>query len=203
MPTLLERGIPIDIINDYSSVEKGPGRPPHWEMVFWWTRKPLAGARAIIAASLLQDNAYQNMEQFLNDLFPCRGEKKTVHSCNPSQRLIEKLRGKRLLDPFAGFGSIPLEASRLGVDAVAVEFCSKEASRYRRQGYDGVNLFVAVLGCALSQFTQYKRIIGVKSLGELVEKYIYPTTAAAIAKSLTGAEGLFRLVVRRTRPIRA
>jgi putative DNA methylase len=121
MPTLLERGIPIDIINDYSSVEKGPGRPPHWEMVFWWTRKPLAGARTIIAASLLPDNAYQNMEQFLNDLFPCRGEKKTVHSCNPSQRLIEKLRGKRLLDPFAGFGSIPLEASRLGVDAVAVE----------------------------------------------------------------------------------
>jgi putative DNA methylase len=121
MPTLLERGIPIDVINDYSSVEKGPGRPPHWEMVFWWTRKPLAGARTIIAASLLPDNAYQNMEQFLNDLFPCRGEKKTVHSCNPSQRLIEKLRGKRLLDPFAGFGSIPLEASRLGVDAVAVE----------------------------------------------------------------------------------
>jgi len=121
MPTLLERGIPIDVINDYSSVEKGPGRPPHWEMVFWWTRKPLAGARAIIAASLLQDNAYQSMEQFLNDLFPCRNEKKTVHSCNPSQRLIEKLKGKRLLDPFAGFGSIPLEASRLGVDAVAVE----------------------------------------------------------------------------------
>jgi len=121
MPTLLERGIPIDVINDYSSVEKGPGRPPHWEMVFWWTRKPLAGARTIIAASLLQDNAYQNMEQFLNDLFPCSNEKKTVHSCNPSQRLIEKLKGKRLLDPFAGFGSIPLEASRLGVDAVAVE----------------------------------------------------------------------------------
>jgi len=204
MPTLLERGIPIDVINDYSSSEKRQGgSPPHWEMVFWWTRKPLAGARAIIAASLLPDNAYQSMEQFLNDLFPCRGEKKTVHSCNPSQRLIEKLRGKRLLDPFAGFGSIPLEASRLGVDAVAVEFCSKEASRYRRQGYDGVNLFVAVLGCALSQFTQYKRIIGVKNLGELVEKYIYPATAAAIAKSLTGAEGLFRLVVRRTWPIRA
>jgi len=122
MPTLLERGIPIDAINDYSSSEKRQGgSPPHWEMVFWWTRKPLAGARAIIAASLLPDNAYQSMEQFLNDLFPCRNEKRTVHSCNPSQRLIEKLREKRLLDPFAGFGSIPLEASRLGVDAVAVE----------------------------------------------------------------------------------
>ncbi len=121
MVSLLERGIPIDKVNEYSSVEKGPGRPPHWEMVFWWTRKPLAGARAVIAASLLPDNAYQNMEQFLSDLFPCRHEKKTAHSCNPSQRLIEKLKGKRLLDPFAGFGSIPLEASRLGVDAVAVE----------------------------------------------------------------------------------
>jgi len=74
------------------------------------------------------------------------------------------------------------------VYAKAVEFCSKEASRYRSQGYDSVNLFVAVLGCALSQFTQYKRIIGVKNLGELVEKHIYPATAAAIAKSLTGAE---------------
>ena len=121
MPMLLERGIPIDDINYYSSAEKGPGRPPHWEMAFWWTRKPLAGARAIIAASLLPDNAYQNMGLFLNDLFPCRNEKKTVHSCNPSPRLIEKLRGKKLLDPFAGFGSIPLEASRLGIDAVAVE----------------------------------------------------------------------------------
>jgi len=121
MPTLLERGIPIEDINYYSSAEKGPGRPPHWEMVFWWARRPLAGARAIIAASLLPDNAYQNMGLFLNDLFPCKNEKKTVHSCNPSPRLIEKLRGKRLLDPFAGFGSIPLEASRLGVDAVAVD----------------------------------------------------------------------------------
>jgi len=62
MPTLLERGISIDIINDYSSVEKGPGRPPHWEMVFWWTRKPLTGTRAVIATSLLPDNVYRNMK---------------------------------------------------------------------------------------------------------------------------------------------
>jgi len=71
--------------------------------------------------------------------------------------------------------------------AKAVEVCSEEATKYRKQGYSGVNLFVAVLGCSLSQFTQYKRIVGVKSLGELVERYIYPATAAAIARSLTGA----------------
>ncbi|MEM3641697.1 MAG: DUF1156 domain-containing protein [Candidatus Bathyarchaeia archaeon] len=36
-------------ISEASAVEKGLGRPPHWEMVFWWTRKPLISARAIIA----------------------------------------------------------------------------------------------------------------------------------------------------------
>jgi putative DNA methylase len=121
METLLERGIPIDAINEYSAVEKGPGRPPHWEMVFWWTRKPLAGARAVVAASLLPADAYQTPEQFLNDLFPCRHSRKTVHACNPASRLVEKIRGKKVLDPFAGFGSIPLEAARLGAEAVAVE----------------------------------------------------------------------------------
>ncbi|MEM4439825.1 MAG: DUF1156 domain-containing protein, partial [Pyrobaculum sp.] len=121
MKTILEAGLPVETINEYSSVEKGPGRPPHWEMVFWWTRKPLAGARAVTAAALLEADAYQNAEQFLNDLFPCHRERKTVHACNPSKRLVERLRGKRLLDPFAGFGSIPLEALRLGMDVTAVE----------------------------------------------------------------------------------
>jgi len=74
------------------------------------------------------------------------------------------------------------------VYAKAIEVCANEATKYRKAGYSGVNLFVSVLGCTLSQFTQHKRIIGVKSLGELVEKYIYPATAAAIARSLTGAE---------------
>ena len=121
LETLLEAGIPIDVVNEHSKVEKGPSRPPHWEMAFWWTRKPLAGARAIIAASLLPADAYQTPEQFLNDLFPCRHQRKTVYACSPAPRLVQRLRGRRVLDPFAGFGSIPLEAARLGADAVAVE----------------------------------------------------------------------------------
>jgi len=120
--TLLERGIPIDAINEYSTPEKKPGgRPPHWMMVFWSTRKPLAGARAVVAASLLPAEAYQTPEQFLNDLFPCRHSRKAVHACNPAPRLVEKMRGKKVLDPFAGFGSIPLEAVRLGAETVAAD----------------------------------------------------------------------------------
>jgi putative DNA methylase len=67
METLLECGLPIDAVNEYSVTEKKPSRsPPHWEMVFWWTRKPLAGARAVVAASLLPAGAYQTPEQLLN-----------------------------------------------------------------------------------------------------------------------------------------
>ncbi|AFA38037.1 Adenine-specific DNA methylase containing a Zn-ribbon [Pyrobaculum oguniense TE7] len=121
METYFMPSFPAEAVNEYSKVEKGPGRPPHWEMVFWWTRKPLASARAAIAAALLPSGAYPTQEQFLNDLFPCRHERKTAHACNPSPRLVEKLRGKKLLDPFAGFGSIPLEAMRLGLDVTAVE----------------------------------------------------------------------------------
>jgi len=65
METLLECGVPIDAVNEYSVTEKKSGRsPPHWEMVFWWTREPLA--RAVVAASLLPAEAYQTPEQFLN-----------------------------------------------------------------------------------------------------------------------------------------
>ena len=45
---------PIDMNdNEPPSTEKRPGRPSFWEMIFWWTRKPLASARAVILASLL------------------------------------------------------------------------------------------------------------------------------------------------------
>jgi putative DNA methylase len=79
------------------------------------------------------------------------------------------------------------------VYAKAVEACSRDAYDYRRAGFDGVNLFVAVLGKVLSQFTQYERLIGLKAAGgspvkELVENYIYPATAEAIARSY-GATG--------------
>jgi len=74
------------------------------------------------------------------------------------------------------------------VYARAVEVCSEVAGRYRRAGYEGVNLFVSTLGCVLSQFTQYRRVVGVGGLEELVRGYIYPATAAAIARALAGAE---------------
>ncbi|MEM4584336.1 MAG: hypothetical protein QW611_05115, partial [Ignisphaera sp.] len=75
------------------------------------------------------------------------------------------------------------------VYARAVEDCSEFAEKAMRFGRSGVDLFVSVLGCVLSRFTQYRSLVGVgdlrkKGLGDLVKSYIYPATAEAIARSL-------------------
>jgi putative DNA methylase len=119
---------PVDVVNEASAREKeGGGRPDYWEMVFWWTRKPLAGARAVVAGATLPATVEPYRFNLMLRLTPDRrsGGPKATHRLNPA--IPEGLRGyfrsKKLLDPFAGFGSIPLEAVRLGMgEVVAVEF---------------------------------------------------------------------------------
>ncbi|MEM4730380.1 MAG: DUF1156 domain-containing protein, partial [Sulfolobales archaeon] len=122
MSTYLESDrFPIDDVNDASAKEKqGGGRPEFWEMVFWWTRKPLISARSIIAGLVLPEETDPYSFKHVVRL----DSQKIPHRENPRvpQSLKSKLSGLRLLDPFAGFGSIPLEAVRLGVgEVVAVE----------------------------------------------------------------------------------
>ena len=111
---------PIREVNEASAREKqGGARPPHWEMVFWWTRKPLASARAVIAGSLLP--AGTSPWEFKRYL---RLDEKVPHRKNPNipPSWRERFERAKLLDPFAGFGSIPLEGARLGLgEVVAVE----------------------------------------------------------------------------------
>jgi putative DNA methylase len=90
-------------------------------MVFWWTRKPLISARSIIASALLDDKVdlftFYRILRLDSDKMP--------HRLNPviPRDFKERFGKTRLLDPFAGFGSIPLEAMRLGLgEVVAVEF---------------------------------------------------------------------------------
>jgi putative DNA methylase len=90
-------------------------------MVFWWTRKPLIGARSVIAGALLPSSFSPHEFKRLVGLWP---ESKTPHKKNPKviPQLKERFSNVKLLDPFAGFGSIPHEAMRLGIgEVVAVE----------------------------------------------------------------------------------
>ena len=111
---------PVNAVNEASAKEKGGGaRPEFWEMVFWWTRKPLASARAFVAGALLPEHIDAN--EFLYRLrLPNSSFKNITHRQDPliSPLWQQYFKNAKILDPFAGFGSIPLEAIRLGVDEV-------------------------------------------------------------------------------------
>jgi len=93
----------------------------------WWARRPLVVARAAVLGALLTEDAEVD-EKFIANL--CKWE---VHDGDPAGRylleqartLIRKRFGNeppKVLDSFAGGGSIPLEALRLGCEAYALEY---------------------------------------------------------------------------------
>jgi adenine-specific DNA methylase len=93
----------------------------------WWARRPLVVARAAVLGALLTESAEVD-EKFIANL--CQWE---VHDGDPgghylleqARRLIRQRFGgqpPKVLDSFAGGGSIPLEALRLGAEAYAVEY---------------------------------------------------------------------------------
>ena len=133
---LIEVALPLEAINRESAREKSIRHGHPSTLHLWWARRPLAAARAVLFAQLVDDPSAHP------DLFPTeqlqRVERDRLH------RLIERLvvwentRDRRLLaeareeilkstggnppsilDPFAGGGTIPLEAQRLGLVAHA------------------------------------------------------------------------------------
>ncbi|WP_286188979.1 DUF1156 domain-containing protein [Sulfolobus sp. S-194] len=101
----------ISEIDRKASKEKGPGRPPFWEIVLWWGREPLLSARAFITAALLPEDF--SIEEYKTMI---RLDKDLPHKFNPE--ITESFRNSTFLDPFAGFGSFALEAKRLGFKKV-------------------------------------------------------------------------------------
>jgi len=80
-------------------------------MIFWWTRKPLISARAFTAAALLPEN--YPLDKFKMMI---RLSENLPHKYQPI--VNNEFKNFTVLDPFAGFGSIPLEAKRLRVGKV-------------------------------------------------------------------------------------
>ncbi|MFA0735812.1 MAG: hypothetical protein OGMRLDGQ_002312, partial [Candidatus Fervidibacter sp.] len=124
---LIERALPIKALSQEARREKAIRHGHISTLHVWWARKPLMVARAAVLGALLTEEADVN-EQFVANL--CKWE---VHDGDPSGRylleqartLIRKRFGDRppkVLDSFAGGGSIPLEALRLGCEAHALEY---------------------------------------------------------------------------------
>jgi putative DNA methylase len=133
---LIEVALPLEDINKEAAREKSIRHGHPSTLHQWWARRPLAAARAVLFAQLVDDPSAHT------DRFPTKeaqqaererlfgiirelvkwenradetvlgaARREIWHSCGGSPPPI--------LDPFAGGGSIPLEAQRLGLQAHA------------------------------------------------------------------------------------
>lgn len=137
---LIEVALPLSEINDASAYDKMPGIGPHPKGIHhWWARLPLPTARAVLFASVVtdpsddpvwKDKGEQEQDAERERLFGIirrmMGKKLHEHPEVYAEARAEMLKhcdGKLppVLDPFAGGGSIPLEAARLGFEAHAAD----------------------------------------------------------------------------------
>ena len=133
---LIETSLPLEAINEASAREKSIRHGHPSTLHLYWSRKPLATARAVLFAQLVDDPA-SRPEEFptveAQDLERARlhalMEKLIVWENSNDEELLQQARDEirksnngvlpAVLDPFAGGGSIPLEAQRLGLEAHA------------------------------------------------------------------------------------
>jgi putative DNA methylase len=133
---LIEVALPLDEINKQSAREKSIRHGHPSTLHLWWARRPLAACRAVLFAQLVDDPSAHP------DKFPTEEDQKIERKrlFEIMERLVnwdnihdtalyEEARKEiwkscdgnppPILDPFAGGGSIPLEAQRLGLEAHA------------------------------------------------------------------------------------
>ena len=151
---LIEVALPLDAINAASAREKSIRHGHPSTLHLWWARRPLAAARAVIFAQMVDDPAswpeefpteaaqeaerqrlfrlieqlvlWENttneelLEQVRNEIR--RSWRRTCAENQDHPQAAELFDPERLPafhDPFAGGGSLPLEAQRLGLEAHA------------------------------------------------------------------------------------
>lgn len=133
-PKLIEVALPLATINAEAAREKSIRHGHPSTLHTWWARRPLAAARAVIWASLVDDPSgnpdlsLEEQEVERARLFRILERMvKWENSNNPTVLAEAKAEIDRcfpdgtppLLDPFGGGGAIPLEAHRLGLKALS------------------------------------------------------------------------------------
>lgn len=127
---MLEDYIPVQQISYESAREKvARRRQGHLSTLhLWWARRPLAACRAAIFAALAPiatGKDRENLPAFFTELChwtgPILPETDALRKARKVVSTAANGERPKVLDMFAGGGAIPLEALRLGADAVAVE----------------------------------------------------------------------------------
>ena len=132
---LIEVALPLDAINRESVREKSIRHGHPSTLHLWWARRPLAAARAVLWSSLVDDPSShpdrfpteEAQEAERQRLFRIL-EELVKWENSDNEQVLEAARAEivascdgdlpRVLDPFCGGGTIPLEAQRLGLEAL-------------------------------------------------------------------------------------
>lgn len=133
---LIEVALPLETINRESAREKSIRHGHPSTLHLWWARRPLAAARAVLFAQLVDDPS-SHPDEFPTEELQ-REERERLHRLIERLVIWENIHDKKLLtevhaeilksaggnpppilDPFAGGGTIPLEAQRLGLEVRA------------------------------------------------------------------------------------
>ena len=141
-PKLIEVALPLAAINAEAAREKSIRHGHPSTLHLWWARRPLAAARAVIWSSLVDDPSAEGYRDPDGNLLPDAEaqEAERQRLFGILERLVKWENSNNadvlaearaeidrafpdgpppILDPFAGGGAIPLEAQRLGLEALA------------------------------------------------------------------------------------
>lgn len=131
---LIEVSLPLEEINAESAREKSIRHGHPSTLHLWWARRPLAAARAVLFAQLVDDPSSdpdltedeqkakrEELHQIIRDLVKWENISNENLYAKARAEIASSTGGNppAILDPFAGGGAIPLEAQRLGLEAHA------------------------------------------------------------------------------------
>ncbi|WP_369017684.1 DUF1156 domain-containing protein [Thermatribacter velox] len=124
----IEESFPVKEISEISAKEKNIRHGHISTLHIWWARRPLASSRATNYAALVPAPhdalEEEKRRQFLVELAGWENSLNRLLLDKARKEILEASGGcpPRVLDPFSGGGSIPLEALRLGCEVHAVEY---------------------------------------------------------------------------------
>lgn len=151
---LIEVALPLEAINEASSREKSIRHGHPSTLHLWWARRPLAAARAVIFAQMVDDPSawpelfpteeaqekerqrlfsiieelvqWENttnedvLQKARNEIWASWRRTCATNADHPrAEELFNRNKLPAFHDPFAGGGSLPLEAQRLGLESYA------------------------------------------------------------------------------------
>jgi putative DNA methylase len=152
--SFIEISFPVKEVSEESSREKNIRHGHISTLHIWWARRPLASSRATAYAALIpapeNDLEWDTKKQFIEDLAKWENSLNKTIIEKARKDILEANGGKtpKVLDPFAGGGSIPLECLRLGMETYANEYNP---------------VAVLILKCTLEYPQKYGRPVKIKS----------------------------------------